>query len=84
MSPNAAAPNAGRLARGRQTTVVITMGTRDHPLDVSLGPVLDCPGLVSVTFRRDKEMLSQAIVTLAAIKSALGRYEAEQARRRFA
>ena len=84
MSAGGAGPDAGRPLRGRQTTVVITMGTRDHPLDVSRGPVLDCPGLASVTFRRDQEMLSQAIVTLAAIKRALGRYETEQARLRFA
>jgi hypothetical protein len=63
--------------RGRQTTSVITMRTRDHPLDVSLRPMLDAPGLVSITFRRDKELLCQAIVARVALTDALGRCEAE-------
>ena len=63
--------------RGRQTTVVITMGTRGHPLDVSLRPVLGSPGVVSIIFRRDRELLCQAIVPLIALIDALGCCEAE-------
>jgi hypothetical protein len=54
---------------------MITMGTRGSPLDVSLRPVLDSPGLVFVTFRRDKALLCQAIVARAALTAALGRCE---------
>jgi hypothetical protein len=39
--------------------------------------MLDAPGLVSITFRRDKELLCQAIVARVALTDALGRCEAE-------
>jgi hypothetical protein len=64
---------------GRQTTCVVTMGTRDHPLGVSARPVLGAPGFVSITLTRHKELIASAIVTLAAIKEALSRCEAEAA-----
>ena len=53
------------------------MGTRDHPLEVVLRPVLGAPGFVSITFTRHKELIASAMVTLAAIKEALSRCEAE-------
>jgi hypothetical protein len=64
---------------GRVTTTVITLGTCAHPLGVSARPVFGAPGFVSITLTCHKELIAVAMVTLAAIKEALVRCEAEAA-----